>query len=81
MNAFEKFDNNGDEPDRKDVPLSALVKRLISARQDAAKSEIHWHLTQHTDERLRESLGFTNDDIRALRAGKFLLPWPHRPTG
>ena len=80
MNAFESFNRNGEAQAPRKLQLSPLVKRLISAREDAAKSAIHWHLIQHTDERLRKSLGFTDDDVRALRAGRFRLPWSHRPT-
>jgi hypothetical protein len=75
MNAFEKFYRPGEANDVSKLNLSSLVRRLISAREDAAKSVVHWHLLQNTDERLKESLGFTDDDIRALRGGELRRPW------
>ncbi|NJM35477.1 MAG: hypothetical protein HC850_13105 [Rhodomicrobium sp.] len=77
MNAFEKFHHSGEVQAHKPLKLSGLVKRLIGAQEDAAKSAIHWHLSQQSDQRLRESLGFTDDDIRALRAGHLRMPWSH----
>jgi hypothetical protein len=74
-NAFEKFHRPGEANAGGKLHLSSLVRRLISAREDAAKSVVHWHLLQHTDERLKESLGFTDDDIRALRGGELRRPW------
>jgi hypothetical protein len=78
MTAFNKFDQPRDGQAPVKLKLSALVKRLVSAREDAAKSRVHWHLTQRTDEELRERLGFTDDDIRTLRGGQFRLPLAHR---
>lgn len=75
MNALEKFHSAGEGDGGSKLKLSALVRRLISAREDAAKSVVHWHLLQNTDERLKESLGFTDDDIRALRGGELRRPW------
>ncbi len=80
MTAYKKIDPARDGYVPTELKLSALVRRLISAREDAAKSKIHRYLTQQTNEQLRESLGFSDDDIGALRAGQFRLPWAHRSS-
>jgi uncharacterized protein YjiS (DUF1127 family) len=50
--------------------LSAFVRRLIAAREVAAKRRVAVYLGACTDERLYD-LGLSNEDIRAIRAGTF----------
>jgi hypothetical protein len=54
-------------------PQSRFVHRLIRAREDDAKRIVRAHLAVLDDGRLR-SLGFSDDDIGALRAGELRLP-------
>lgn len=54
-------------------PQSSLVQRLIRARDDNAKRIVRMHLAAMDDGRLR-SLGFSDGDIGALRAGELRLP-------
>ena len=50
---------------------SSLVLRLIKAKNDPVKHRLRAYLLTQTDERVRESLGFSELDIRALRSGLF----------
>ena len=50
---------------------SSLVLRLIRAKNDPAKHRLRAYLLTQTDERMRENLGFSELDIRALRSGQF----------
>lgn len=52
--------------------LSRLVKRLLEAREDKAKRSVLGHLAAMDDARLA-GLGFTAEDIQALRAGELRL--------
>jgi uncharacterized protein YjiS (DUF1127 family) len=54
-------------------PGSSLVKRLLAARENQAKRRVVGHLAAMDDARLA-GLGFTPDDIFALRAGELRLP-------
>jgi hypothetical protein len=51
----------------------SLVERLLAAREDAAKRKVILHLAAMDDARLA-GLGFSPDDIAALRAGELRLP-------
>jgi hypothetical protein len=50
-----------------------LVQRLIQVREDQAKRRVLGYLTPMDDQRLT-SLGFTAEDIEALRQGELRLP-------
>lgn len=54
-------------------PQPSLVQRLIRAREDSARGVVRAHLATMHDGRLR-SLGFGDEDIRALRGGELRLP-------
>lgn len=58
---------------------SSLVKRLIKAREDNAKLAVRRLLVQHSDELLKSSLGFTDDDLRALRTCELRQANSQRP--
>jgi len=47
----------------------SLVLRLIRAQNDPVRDRLRSCLLAQTDERLRESLGFSEVDIRTLRSG------------
>ena len=49
----------------------SLVLRLIRAQNDPVRDRLRSCLLAQTDERLRESLGFSEVDIRTLRSGQF----------
>jgi uncharacterized protein YjiS (DUF1127 family) len=51
---------------------SSLVQRLIKWREEAARQRIRAYLAAMDDARLA-GLGFTADDIQALRRGEFRL--------
>jgi hypothetical protein len=57
--------------------LSYFVARLIRAREDAAKESVRRWLSEQSDDRLKSSLGFSEDEIRALRTGEFRVPSAH----
>jgi hypothetical protein len=67
MNAFAKLPDPYTALSPEKLELSGLVKRLIRARNDAAKATVLARLLRHSEERLRNSLGFTDADIAALR--------------
>ena len=48
-------------------PESSLVLRLIRAKNDPAKRRVHDYLLALSDKRLKESLGLSDGDLRALR--------------
>jgi hypothetical protein len=50
-------------------PTSALVQRLVWARNDPGKERIRMRLLDFTDVQLRSALGLTLVDIAILRAG------------
>lgn len=50
-----------------------FLSRLIKSREDRAKHVVLRHLATMDDARLGR-LGFTNQDISALRAGELRLP-------
>lgn len=50
-----------------------LVQRLIQAREDQAKRRVLGYLNAMDDQQLT-SLGFTAEDIEALRQGELRLP-------
>lgn len=52
---------------------SSLVERFLTARENQAKQHVRKHLAAMDDAWL-VGLGFTNDDIRALRFGELRLP-------
>jgi hypothetical protein len=54
-------------------PGLSFVGRLLAAREDAAKQRVVAHLAAMDDARL-QGLGFSADDIAALRSGKYRLP-------
>lgn len=54
-------------------PGSSLVQRLLAAREDQAKRRVVSYLAAMDDARLA-GLGFTPDDVKALRAGELRLP-------
>ena len=54
-------------------PKSGLLQRLFAARQDQAKRRVLGYLTAMNDRQLT-SLGFTAEDIEALRHGELRLP-------
>lgn len=54
-------------------PKPSLWRRLIAAREEQAKRRAVTYLAWMDDERL-ESLGFTAENIRALRNGRLGLP-------
>jgi hypothetical protein len=56
--------------ERTDGQRSSLVLRLIKARDDPAKRRLRDYLLAQTDDRLKQSLGFTDSDIRVLRRGR-----------
>jgi hypothetical protein len=49
----------------------SLVLRLIRAQNDPVRDRVRSCLLLQTDEHLRESLGFSEADIRTLRSGQF----------
>jgi hypothetical protein len=49
----------------------SLVLRLIRAQNDPVKDRLRSCLLAQTDERLRESLGFSEVDISTLRSSQF----------
>jgi hypothetical protein len=49
----------------------SLVLRLIRAQNDPVRDRVRSCLLAQTDEHLRESLGFSEVDIRTLRFGQF----------
>jgi hypothetical protein len=51
--------------------LCSLVLRLIRAQNDPVKDRLRSCLLAQTDERLRESLGFSEVDISTLRSSQF----------
>ena len=51
----------------------SLFQRLIKAREEEARRRVRMYLVAMDDERLM-SLGFSEDDIRALRSGEARLP-------
>lgn len=53
--------------ERADGQRSSLVLRLIRAQDDPAKHRLRDYLLAQTDERLKQSLGFSDSDIRILR--------------
>jgi hypothetical protein len=53
---------------------SRLVLRLIRAQEDPVKHRLRNYLLAQTDDRLKESLGFSEDDILELRGGQCPLP-------
>jgi hypothetical protein len=57
----------------------ALFARLIEAREEEARRRVRSYLASLDDGRLA-SLGFTEDDICALRNGELRLPMSP-PTG
>jgi hypothetical protein len=54
-------------------PGLSFVTRLLAAREDQAKRRVLGYLAAMDNARLA-GLGFTADDIRALRAGELRLP-------
>ncbi len=46
---------------------SSLVLRLIRAQDDPAKRRVRDYLLAQTDSRLKQSLGFSDNDILLLR--------------
>ena len=52
---------------------SSLVLRLIRAQGDPAKQRLRGYLLAQTDDRLRDSLGLTAEDISALRRHRRLI--------
>lgn len=60
-------------PATETTPRPSLFARLIKAREREATRRIHSFLITQSDERLRE-LGYTSDDIAALRAGEIRMP-------
>jgi hypothetical protein len=48
---------------------SSLVLRLIQAQNDPAKGRVRDYLLAQTDKRLKESLGFSEAELRLLRSG------------
>jgi len=54
-------------------PKPGLFARLIKAREREAARRIHTFLVTQSDERL-EDLGYTPEDIVALRGGQVRLP-------
>ena len=55
-------------------PRSSLVLRLIRAQNDPAKCRIRDFLLALSDGQLKEGLGFSGDDICALRMSPYALP-------
>ena len=51
----------------------SLFSWFASARETQARQRVSAYLAAQSDRRLTE-FGFTEDDIRALRAGDFRLP-------
>ena len=49
----------------------SLVLRLIRFQNDTVRDRLRSWLLAQTDERLKESLGFSEVDIRTLRSGQF----------
>jgi hypothetical protein len=49
----------------------SLVLRLITAQNDPVRDRLRSCLLAQTDERLKESLGFSEVDICTLRSGQF----------
>jgi hypothetical protein len=54
---------------------SGFFVRLIEAREAAALRHAEDYLAAQTDERLRQAFAMSEEDIRALRAGRFRLVW------
>ena len=54
-------------------PQLSFVQRLLLAREQQAKQRVIGHLAAMDDDRLH-GLGFSGDDIAALRAGELRLP-------
>ena len=54
-------------------PKPSLFERLIAAREDQARRRGVSYLAWMDDERLK-GLGFTAEDIEALRTGELRLP-------
>lgn len=54
-------------------PKSGLFKHLIAARENQARRRAVSYLAWMDDERLK-GLGFTAEDIEALRTGELRLP-------
>lgn len=63
----------------KEWPKSGLMRRLIKAREAEARRRVRMYLVAMDDERLM-SLGFTEEDIRALRRGEARAPSAVRPA-
>jgi hypothetical protein len=51
---------------------SALVDRLIAARDDAVKQRVHQLLLAQPDDRLKTGLGLNDEEISRLRRGKLM---------
>jgi hypothetical protein len=54
-------------------PRSGLFARLIKAREREATRRIHSFLIAQSNEHLKD-LGYTSEDIAALRAGEVRMP-------
>jgi hypothetical protein len=54
-------------------PGQSFFQRLIAARENEAKRRVVGYLAAMDDARL-EGIGFTADDIKALRSGQMRLP-------
>lgn len=54
-------------------PRPSLFQRLIEAREKEATRRVHAFLVTLSDERLHD-LGYSPDDIAALRDGQFRMP-------
>ena len=52
---------------------SSLVLRLIRAQDDPAKRRVRDYLLAQTDNQLKQSLGFSDNDIRLLRKRRPIL--------
>jgi hypothetical protein len=55
------------------MPRPSLFARLIKSREREATRRIHSFLITQSDERLKD-LGYTSEDIAALRAGEVRMP-------
>jgi hypothetical protein len=53
--------------ERTDGRRSSLVLRLTRAQDDPVRRRLRDYLLAQTDDRLKQSLGFSDNDIRLLR--------------
>jgi hypothetical protein len=58
---------------------SSLVLRLIRGQDDPVRRRLRAYLLAQSDERLRESLGFSELDIRTLRRAASIALSKSRP--